>query len=353
MIGPALDTSDVGHGGLPRLALESVVEACALPLEELSGSRILVTGATGFVGRWILSALLHARELSPRFDYSVVIHIRDAKSAAERLSPRTLESVDVVLGDATNSLLGIPGELSYVVSGATPASIRSGSMDRRQVLLTAIEGTQRLIELADDRGGFRLLNLSSGAVYGRQPPDMDRIPEDWMGVQEIWGETALYAEGKRASEALLADASRDGILDAVQARLFAFCGPGVPLNDHLAIGNFMADVMIRRSVVVHGDGTTIRSYLDARDMAVWLLTLLVKGSSAIPYNVGSPWGRPIRDWAAICAALGGVDLAVNGTGAGIRPRYVPDIANSVALGLPIPEQDPIPALTQWLEWLRK
>ena len=203
---------------------------------------------------------------------------------------------------------------------------------------TAVEGTTRVLDLARRRGARKLLLTSSGAVYGTQPPDCERIPEEYTGSPRPEDGSAGYAHGKRAAEFLCAAAAAQGTLETKIARCFAFVGPLLPLDANFAIGNFVRDALWGDRIEVTGDGTARRSYLYAADLAAWLWTILLRGASGRPYNVGSEADLSIADLARLVARVVRPDLPVRIARrpvAGEPPaRYVPSTARAAReLGL--------------------
>ncbi len=343
---------ELGATGLPASDLTHAVESVIFEWSELSDRRILITGITGFVGRWIFATLQTAQKMYPNLRFDIVGLVRDPAVIEARLGRDAFSGIQMIVGDVRQSI-EVDGDVSHIIHGATPASVRSGSQDRSSVLATSILGTASVIELAAQKSVPRVLHLSSGAVYGPQPTSMERLPESWMGAVDPWLGDSLYAEGKRGAEALLQEAARDETLTAVQARLFAFMGPGLPLRDGFAIGNFVADVAAGKDVVVKGDGQTVRSYLHASDMASWLLSLLVLAPGDVPYNVGSPWGKSIFTWAEACAQVKGLGISVGSEPPGPRAVYVPDVENSRLLGIPIPGSESGKQIREWIAWLER
>lgn len=342
----------LGLGGLPKDDLAHVVSATASRSTPLAQASILVTGASGFVGLWITSCLVELRRAADWKEMRVCVLARDPESAQRRLGLELWNEVDVLEADIAHPW-HLTGPVTHIVHAATPSSVRSGSLHDREVLTTSVMGTDHLIKAVSQWGSSpRILHLSSGAVYGPQPANLERIPESWRGGPDPFSRGSTYAEGKRAAESLLESAAREGLVDAVHARLFAFLGPGLPTDESFAIGNFVADAVNGRVIRVHGDGSTVRSYLDARDLAAWLIRLLVSGSASGAYNVGSPHGRPLADWAAQCSDMSGVGLSFGDAPLGERSVYVPDIRKSQEQGFYVESREAGAALASWIRWLR-
>jgi len=269
--------------------LDDVVERTS-GFAELRGERVFVTGGTGFVGSWLLESLVRA---SDRLSLGVriVVLTRDPAGFARNLphiASRTF--VEALQGDVET--FSFPeGSFSHVIHGATPVSVASIERQPRVLFGTIVDGTRRVLDFAERCHARKLLFTSSGAVYGPQPAEAERIEESLLRGPDCTDPRATYAEGKRAAEHLCVLASGSGGPEAKIARCFGFGGPRLPLNDHYAFGNFIRDGRAGGPIRVRGDGTAIRSYLYAGDMAQWLWTILFRGASGRPYNVGSD--RPV------------------------------------------------------------
>jgi nucleoside-diphosphate-sugar epimerase len=294
--------------------------------DELRGARIFITGGTGFFGKWLLESLLWANDKLD-LDCRVTVLTRHPdlfKSNAPHLSGH--QAVSVLNGDVRT--FNFPsGTFTHIIHAATDASAKLNAENPLLMLDTIIEGTRHTLDLAKLCGVKKILLTSSGAVYGKQPPDMTHIPEDYNGAPDPLDPNSAYGEGKRLAEHLCA-LYADSNLEIKIARCFAFVGPYLPLDIHFAIGNFIRDAMNGSPITIKGDGTPYRSYLYAADLATWLWTILLQGASLKPYNVGSRNSISIAELAATVAGefQNEIRVVIQGIPDPKMPasRYVPD-----------------------------
>jgi nucleoside-diphosphate-sugar epimerase len=319
---------------LPARDLDHVLEHTQGLWEELRGARMFFTGGTGFVGRWMVETLLRANDdLGLGAEATVLTRNPSAFAAAV---PHVADHPAVrLLGGDVKSFEFPSIACTHVLHLATETALggsRSSSFD------TASRGTSRVLEFAATSGVRELLLTSSGAVYGTQPPDCERLSEEYPGAPRAEDPSAGYGHGKRAAEFLCSVAAAETNLRVKIARCFAFVGPLLPLDANFAIGNFIRDAALNDRIEVAGDGTPRRSYLYAADLAIWLWTILVRGESGRPYNVGSEADLSIAELASLVGEVLNPAIAVHIQGTpmtGVPPaRYLPSTARAAAeLGL--------------------
>jgi nucleoside-diphosphate-sugar epimerase len=254
--------------------------------DELRSQRIFITGGTGFFGCWLLESLIWANDkLGLNTEVVVLTRNYDAfRKKAPHLANHP--SIQFIIGDVTS--FNFPeGNFSHVIHAATEASAKLNEENPLLMFETIVQGTRHTLEFAKLCQAKKFLLTSSGAVYGKQPSALTHIPEDYIGAPYPTHAPSAYGEGKRAAEMLCTLYGKQYGFDVKIARCFAFVGPYLPLDTHFAIGNFIRDGLQGGPILVNGDGTPYRSYLYAADLAVWLWTILLKGQSCYPYNVGS------------------------------------------------------------------
>ena len=318
--------------------------------EPLRGKSVFITGGTGFVGTWLTETLCWA-DTNLKLGTRLTLLTRDPE-AVRRKAPAVANhpSVTLITGDAI-SFQFPAGKFEYVIHAATETSNASTPTNPAATFEADIAVTKRVLEFAKQAGTRRLLFTSSGAVYGTQPLDLRGIPEEYTGAPSTIDSKSSYGQAKRVSEFLCAQYSRQFGFDALITRLFAFVGPHLPL-DKFAVGNFIQNALDGKPIRIESDGSTVRSYLYAADMAVWLWTILLRGESLRPYNVGDDEPITVRQLAQTVAKVAGngIEVEVLGLPGVPATRYTPGTSRAqTELGLQtyVPLQEGLKRTLAW------
>lgn len=267
-----------------------------LNISELSGKRLFITGGTGFFGFWLLSTLKLVNDLGTGINVTVLSRApqRFLKKYPQFRSQKWLTFIQGNVRD-----FDFPTQRFNLLIHAATETSASAHANPLAIFDDIVIGTRHTLDFAIKSGVERALLISSGAVYGTQPVEVSHISEDSSLACSTDNSTNAYGEGKRCMEMLGTLYAQQYGLNVTSARCFAFVGPELPLQAHFAIGNFIYDALYADNITVKGDGTPIRSYLYGGDLAVWLLTLLLRGISGRTYNVGSDVAISIRDLALL------------------------------------------------------
>jgi len=216
-------------------------------------TRLLVTGAAGFIGSHVAEALVARGDEVvglDNFDAFYPRAVKQANLAALGRSPRfRLVEGDVRDREAVAALLTAD---SVVVHLAALAGVRPSLEDPARYASVNIEGTAVLLEAARRAGARRVVFGGSSSVYGDTAP----VPfaEDWPALMPI----SPYAATKRAGELLCATFAQLYGMRIMALRFFTVYGPRQ--RPDLAIHKFTRLIAAGRPVPFFGDGSTERDY---------------------------------------------------------------------------------------------
>lgn len=295
----------------------------------ISGRSLAVIGGTGFFGKSILDAF--GRGLLAPWGIERVVAASRRPETLRRDHPELIgPGVELATLDITSGAT-LP-RVDYVIHAANTTDARAYAADPSRERATILAAAERFVARAvADCPDAAVVYTSSGAVYGQQSTGVAALEEDapLAGVEGLVAYKRDYAEAKRHAEETIARYGRERGARVAIARCFAFVGPYLPRDQHFAVGNFLADGIAGRPVVVNARHPVFRSYMHADDLVRWLLTIADAAVPACPvYNVGSDEGVDMADLAARVAARYGVPVQLPERADVPVDRYVPSIARA-------------------------
>jgi dTDP-glucose 4,6-dehydratase len=337
----------LGIAGLPEEDLNLICVHSHPAIEVLRDKEISIYGGTGFIGTWLTAALLHADQ---QFNLNIKIKVitRNQRTAINKFgihkSNIQFHQHDLALTEPKDDLTA---DIVFIAS--TPTNASTGSLNTQDIFQASrnvVSHTTRI--RSRNLGKPLIIHLSSGAVFGKQSMDylfrneLDSVDED---------SEEPYCQAKLVIENGLVSAHAQGTIDYQTPRLFAFLGPGLPLNSHFAIGNFVFDGMQKRRINVKGNPITRRSYLYPTDLIeVLFQTLLLK--EPIPFNIGSNTGITISDLAQKVSSMTS-NLGVKFSNPESDPsNYVPSTVNMNKNIKKSSNLDLDTSLEKWINWLK-
>ena len=285
---------------------------------------LLVIGGSGFFGKSILDAFSR-NLLAPWHVGKVIVMSRNAMTLLKDAAVLVGQNVELYSADITNTE-SLPFA-DYVIHAAASTDVRNYLSSPEDEKKNIQAGTYHYCDLARiHHTNSKIVYVSSGAVYGVQPPNLDQIDESFVGDLSKMAPGKLdYAVAKQDAERAIIDLGSSGLNVSI-ARCFAFVGKYLPRDQHFAIGNFIDDVINKRPIAVNANHQVYRSYMYADDLVEWLMTIADDASPKCPiYNVGSNQAVLVSDLAKALAKSYYLAAEIPHISDSKIDRYIPSI----------------------------
>ncbi|MBC8086789.1 MAG: SDR family NAD(P)-dependent oxidoreductase [Phycisphaerae bacterium] len=295
--------------------------------------RVLVTGAAGFVGRWLCAALV-------REGWEVVATARsdaDVTAAGVDGPWGTLDSVRWFTGDIRDAehwaTLFSETRPDAVINLAAISHVQQASADPSRTWEVNLLAPVRLLHEAQAQRARGVLDptillVGSAEQYGRQPASAVPFDEDTPQVP-----LTVYGASKAAQEVAGMQAHRATGLRVVAARPFPHSGAGQEPR-------FVIPAMVSRAEALRASGsseamltgnlTPIRDFLHVSDVVAAYIALLRAGRPGTAYNVASGTGMSVRDVTERVLARVGLKTELKEDPALVRAVDVPVLVGNAA-----------------------
>jgi nucleoside-diphosphate-sugar epimerase len=264
---------------------QRVCESAYIPWEKLRDKTVLITGATGLIGKNLVQTLLcadHQRDLHLK----LVLLARSQEKVQEAFGD--LEGADVctVIGDVT-SLPELDVQADYIVHAASPTASTFFMNHPAETMQTMVMGTQNILELGRKWNVKGIVYLSTMEVYGHPAKGHVMTEQECAGF-DTFTVRNCYPISKQACECLCNAYATEYQLPVMCMRLTQTFGAGVAYQDTRVFAQFMRCAMEGQDIVLKTKGETERCYLYTADCTAAILTVLLKGTAGSCYNAANP-----------------------------------------------------------------
>lgn len=265
--------------------LERIAASEMIDWEEMKGRSVLITGATGLIGSQMVQALTLA-SVQRGLDLTVIAAVRNQKKAEEMLASCKPFGLKIVVVDLMKPVtLDMP--VDYILHGASVTASKDFVDHPVETILTALRGTEHMLELAREKQVKGMVYLSSMEAYGVVDPEHYIVREKDYGYIDPLQVRSSYSESKRMAEGLCGAYAHEYHVPVKTVRLAQTFGAGAPEHENRVFVQFARSVMTGTDIVLHTDGTKAHCYCYTSDAVLGLLTVLLKGTSGEAYNVSN------------------------------------------------------------------
>lgn len=262
---------------------------------------VLVTGATGRLGRYIFDLLIDI-DLNYNLNMRIIGLVRSEEKVKSVFGDE-LEFPNVrILCQDVNEPITYDGTIDFIFHTAGPAAPIDFKTIPAETLWCHVNGTHNVLECARTHGTKKVFYVSTVEIYGEWREDRN-ITESDMGVLQHLNFRACYPEAKRLCETMFTTYKKEFGINYCGVRLSHTLGPGILLDDGRAFAEFLNCAVDGRNIILKSDGSAMRTYTYVADAMNAIFLIMDKGGNNF-YNVSSDENLiSIRELAELIASL--------------------------------------------------
>lgn len=256
-----------------------------IQFEQLRESTIMVTGATGLVGAFLVRALLCANRIK-KLNLHILAFVRN-REKAEQIFGNTLHRTDISLtiGDV-NEPIDVKQPIDFIFHCASVTASKYMISNPVETILTSVEGTKNILYLAKEKKCKSVIYVSSMEMYGKL--ENANVTEAELGYINPLVVRSNYPESKRLCENLCVAFGAEYGVPVKIARLSQTFGAGILEGENRVFAQFARSVIDGKNIILHTKGLSEGNYCYTRDTIMGLLFILIKGRNGEAYNISNP-----------------------------------------------------------------
>ena len=252
-------------------------------IEKMFNKSVLVTGVTGLVGSFLVKVFMTLND-EKGANIRIYALARNGQRAKELFGDRG--DINYVIQDV-NDPISVDGYVDFIIHAAGDGYPEAFRVRPVETMTPAVIGTINTLNLACEKKVESYIYISSGEVYGN--PKSDGVPrrEDEFYSAGAMSSRSCYPVAKQAAETLCVSYCSEYDVPAKVARLSHVYGANTALGDNRASTQFIKSAASGEDIVLHSEGTQVRSYTYIADAAAGILTILLNGQNGEAYNVAN------------------------------------------------------------------
>lgn len=241
------------------------------------GKTILVTGATGLIGKLCVKSLLNSG-----YNTQVIALVRDEEKAKNIFGES--KRLTYLVQDI-NQRINTTRRVDYIIHAASTTSSKDFVEKPVETIYTAINGSRNILEFAKNKRLEGMVYLSSLEIYGVN--EKENIKEEDYGYIDILNPRSSYSESKKMVETMCISYGTEYGVPVKIARLAQTFGAGVSISDNRVFAQFAKAIINKENIVLHTKGETKRNYCYTTDAVRGIFTILTKGENNNAYNIAN------------------------------------------------------------------
>lgn len=242
-------------------------------------NKILLTGGAGFVGSFVLEAIVEAFPDVETLILDRMTYAADFENISHILErgKRTL-----TVGNITNLPLcmRLTEGVDCIIHLAAESHVDNSFGNSLEFTLSNTLGTHTLLEAARQNSVPLFVHVSTDEVYG------EILSGDSKETDNLQPSNP-YSASKAAAEMIVGGYQQSYSLNVITVRANNIFG--IRQFPEKIIPKFIMQLLCGKKITVHGNGSNSRKYLAAEDFAQALLLLIKKGQAGEIYNIGADY----------------------------------------------------------------
>ena len=259
--------------------IKDIIQETRSFLPGLEGKTILITGASGMLGSYLVRTLLFANKHVFKKPARLYLVIRSKKEPFGH--DVNIKYLHLDIAREIPNLANI----HYIIHAASKAAPLLYTKYPTDTLNTNILGLYHVLKLCGTQTKS-ILFFSSSEVYGT-PLSNRPVKEEFQGIVDHTSKRASYVEAKRAGETICLSYFREKNFPVKIVRIFHTFGPGLNLSDGRIFSDFIRFGLEKKDITIQGDKKLKRAFLYIKDATIMFLHVLLSGKNGQIYNIGN------------------------------------------------------------------